>query len=224
MSRWIEKYRPGSFPDCVGNREIFLQLEGLVKAGETPHLLFYGPPGTGKTTSARIIARAILGEDLTNVTEINASSERGIDILRDTISKATRHLTLDGRPRIVILEEADGITREAQEMMRRPLESEGRVIFILCLNELGRMNMAILSRCATFHFKPVPAAEIERYLSLICEREAITLPAGTVHRIAGECGGDLRTAINNLQTAAAGNQQESEVDEVLKGYAEGVKA
>jgi len=221
--RWIEKYRPRNFSDCVGNKEIYAQLEGIILKGDIPHFLFYGPAGTGKTTAALIIAQEILKGDTTNLIEINASSDRGIDILRTTIKNAIRNMTFNGLPRIVFLDESDGITKEAQEMMRRPLEESRSVIFILALNEIGKMNMAILSRCATFHFKPVETKEIVKRLAYVAKNEGIEFPEEIFYRIAEKSGGDLRTAINELQKIAGSQYRDQEIERMIQEYSGGVQ-
>jgi replication factor C small subunit len=219
--RWIEKYRPVTFSQCIGNKEVFQQIEGLTLTPDIPHFLLYGPSGTGKTTAARIITSIISDEG--NLTEINASSDRGIDIMRSVVMSAIRNRTFDGKPRIILLDESDGLTKEAQELLRKPLESASNTVFIFCLNEIGRINMAILSRCAVFKFNPISRSEMLGRLREICTAEHIDIDDKTLEKVTEISQGDLRTAINELQKVTAESDREEEITKVLNQYLEKAK-
>ena len=220
--RWNEKYRPRNFSECVGSEKILRQIEGLATrrisqslTGDLPHFLLHGMPGTGKTTTAYLIAQEITGGDLSSVTEINASSDRGIDVMKATILKAIRNMTLNGRPRVVIMDEADGLTKEAQNVLRRPLETTANTVFIFCLNEVKAIQDTLLSRCAVFHFQPVDLKSMTDRLRWILKEEGITMAEREIVDIATSAHGDLRTAINELQKVAATGERQQEIDALV---------
>ena len=224
--RWIEKYRPKDFSQCVGNPDIYRQLEGLAKgtlqtsfSKDIPHFFFYGTPGTGKTTAAYILASIIAGDDMDNVTEINASSDRGIEVIKGTVTRAIRNLTLNGGMRVIIMDESEGLTPDAQKAFTRPLEQTGNTVFIFTVNDERKVHDTIRSRCACFHFKPVDARSISDRLKEILKMEGITLEEKEILEVATRAEGDIRRAINELQKVCADKMQDAEiagmVDEML---------
>lgn len=186
-------------------------LEKALETANMPHMLFYGPPGTGKTTCALAICRQLFGPELfkTRVLELNASDERGISVVRNKIKGFAS--TAVGAPapgypsppyKILILDEADSMTVDAQSALRRTMETHSKVtrFFILC-NYVSRIIEPIASRCAKFRFKPLGGEVMHERLSFIAGKEGITLLDGCVEACAVNAGGDLRKAITLLQSA-----------------------
>jgi replication factor C small subunit len=203
---WFEKYRPRSFDEVVDLEEVKARLMGFVKSGDMPHLLFYGPPGTGKTTMALVLARELYGEYWReNTLELNASDERGINIIRERVKEFARTAPVGKAPfKLVILDEADNMTSDAQQALRRIMEIYAQnTRFILLANYVSRIIDPIISRCAVFRFSPLPRNLMAERLKYIAEREGITIKEDAIDVIYELSEGDMRKAINLLQVAAA---------------------
>jgi replication factor C small subunit len=206
---WFEKYRPRSFDEVVDLEEVKVRLREFVKGGNMPHLLFYGPPGTGKTTVALVLARELYGEYWReNTLELNASDERGINVIRERVKEFARTAPVGKAPfKLVILDEADNMTSDAQQALRRIMEIYAQnTRFILLANYVSRIIDPIISRCAVFRFSPLPRHLMAERLRHIAEREGVTLKEDTVDVIYELSEGDMRRAINLLQIAAATNK------------------
>ncbi|MEL9990767.1 MAG: replication factor C small subunit [Thermoproteus sp.] len=203
---WFEKYRPRSFEEVVDLEEVKARLLEFVKAGNMPHLLFYGPPGTGKTTMALVLARELYGEAWReNVLELNASDERGINVIRERVKEFARTAPVGKAPfKLVILDEADNMTSDAQQALRRIMEMYANTTrFILLANYVSRIIDPILSRCAVFRFPPMPKELMAKRLAYIAKQEGVELTDDGVDAIYEISQGDMRRAINLLQMAAA---------------------
>jgi len=206
---WFEKYRPRSFEEVVDLEEVKARLREFARAGNMPHLIFYGPPGTGKTTMALVLARELYGAAWReNTLELNASDERGINVIRERVKEFARTAPAGKAPfKLVVLDEADNMTSDAQQALRRIMEMYANTTrFILLANYVSRIIDPIISRCAVFRFPPMPKELMASKLMYIAKQEGITLTEDGVDAIYEISQGDMRRAINLLQMAAAAGQ------------------
>ncbi len=202
---WIEKYRPRKLADMVGQKEIIVRLQSYVKTGDLPHLLFTGSAGIGKTTAAVALAREIFDDTWQmNFRELNASDERGIDVVRNQIKQFARTSPLGGASyKILFLDEADALTPDAQAALRRTMENFARNCrFILSCNYSSKIIDPIQSRCAIYRFRQLDDEAVSEAIQRIAENEGLSLTEDAVSAIIYVAQGDMRKAINALQGAA----------------------
>ncbi|MBR6497441.1 MAG: replication factor C small subunit [Methanomicrobium sp.] len=210
---WIEKYRPATLNDVVGQREIVERLKNYVGAQSLPHLLFTGTAGIGKTTSAVALAREFFGDDWqVNFRELNASDERGIDVVRNQIKQFARTAPMGKATfKILFLDEADALTNDAQSALRRTMENYAQTCrFILSCNYSSKIIDPIQSRCAIYRFKPLDREAISEELQRIAKNEGLNISESALDAIIYVAQGDMRKAINALQGAAIINPDISE--------------
>lgn len=209
MELWTEKYRPKNLSELHGHEDTISRLQSFLSKKSVPHLLFAGPPGVGKTAAALCIARELFGSEWkSNMLELNASDERGIDTIRVKVKDFARTMSLSGMPfKIILLDEADALTREAQQALRRTMEKYASTTrFILDCNYPSKIIDPIQSRCAIFRFKKLPDKYVVDYLSKIANSEGIVVAKEVLESINKLSNGDMRKAVNLLQSAAtAGN-------------------
>ncbi len=231
---WVEKYRPTKLSEIVNQTEIIGSLEALIKdPTDMPHLMFSGSAGVGKTTAAICIARQILGKNynLNSVLELNASDERGIGMVREKVKKFSKWSGFADIPfKIIILDEADEMTSDAQTALRRVIEETAKFCrFILIANNVSKIINPIQSRCAAFKFTSIPEEDVIARLEEIAKKEKVKIDKKDLKAVYEYTEGDLRHAINLMQATAslggiteenvktsAGLTKTSDVDEVLK--------
>jgi len=203
---WTEKYRPQSLDEMVNQKEIVERLKSFVKAKNTPHCIFAGPPGTGKTTAALCLAHDLYGKGYReHLLELNASDERGINVVRETVKTFARTRSIGEIPfKIMVLDEADNMTSDAQQALRRTMERFTETCrFILIANYSGKIIEPIQSRCAPFRFSYLSREDHDAYLRRIIEQENVKVLDNGFNAIFEVCEGDLRRAINTLQATAS---------------------
>ncbi|KAK6201612.1 replication factor C, subunit RFC4 [Scheffersomyces amazonensis] len=212
---WVEKYRPKKLEDVASQDHAVTVLQRTIESANLPHMLFYGPPGTGKTSTILALAKTLYGPRLykTRVLELNASDERGISIVREKIKNFARLTVsnpttedLENYPcppyKIIILDEADSMTNDAQAALRRTIENYSSVTrFCLICNYITRIIDPLASRCSKFRFKPLNNDNALNRLKYIAEEEKINLSEGVLEEVLKISNGDLRKAITFLQSA-----------------------
>ncbi|KAH7320398.1 P-loop containing nucleoside triphosphate hydrolase protein [Rhizoctonia solani] len=205
---WVEKYRPQRLDDIVGNAETIDRLKVIAQDGNCPHIIISGMPGIGKTTSIHCLAHAMLGDAYKEgVLELNASDERGIDVVRGKIKAfAQKKVTLPpGRHKIVILDEADSMTTGAQQAMRRTMEIfSSTTRFALACNQANKIIEPIQSRCAVLRYAKLRDEEVLKRVLEVCDSEKVKYNDEGLTALLFTAEGDLRQALNNLQSTHAG--------------------
>jgi len=204
-SIWTEKYRPGTFADIKGQKEIVEKIKAFVESKNMPHLLFSGPAGVGKTTLSLVIARELFGENWReNTLELNASDERGIDVVRVKVKDFARTKAIGDVPfKLIYLDESDALTREAQQALRRTMENYTKTCrFILSCNYSSKIIDPIQSRCAVFRFKPLSKEEIFTVVEKIVKEEGLSITQEAKDALFEVCDGDVRRLENIMQSCA----------------------
>jgi len=203
---WIEKYRPKVLDEVVGQDEIVERLKAYVKTKNVPHLMFAGPAGTGKTTCALAMAKELFSDTWKqNFHELNASDERGINIIRGKIKDFARTAPIGkANFKIIFLDEADSLTSDAQSALRRTIEKYTHICrFILSVNYSSKVIEPIQSRCTVFRFSPIKPEDIKKYMRKIATEEKLEITKDGLETLIFISRGDLRKAINVLQVGAS---------------------
>ena len=212
-SIWTEKYRPGTFDDIKGQKDIITKVRAFVDTQNMPHLLFSGPPGVGKTTLSLVIAKQLFGENWRqNTLELNASDERGIDIIRVKVKDFARTRAIRDVPfKLIYLDESDALTKEAQQALRRTMENYTQTCrFILSCNYSSKIIDPIQSRCAIFRFKPLSEEEIYQVIDALAQKEELHISSGGRKALFEVCDGDVRRLENIMQSCAVLNKSINE--------------
>jgi len=203
---WTERYRPKDLDDVVGQKHITERLKAYVKSRNMPHLLLTGPAGTGKTTCSLALAKEMFGDQWKgNFIELNASDERGIDVVRGKIKEFARTAPLgEAEFKIIFMDEADALTSDAQAALRRTMERYSKICrFILSCNYASKIIDPIQSRCAVFRFSPLTSEAVKEYLMKVVTNEKIKIDDKALDALVHVARGDMRRAINSLQVAAS---------------------
>lgn len=207
---WIEKYRPKRVDEVAHQDEVVAVLKKCITGADVPNMLFYGPPGTGKTSTILALARELFGSRFRDrVLELNASDDRGISVVREKI-KNFAQLTVSNQSgennrhafKIIILDEADSMTKAAQQALRRTMEKQTKTTrFCLICNYVTRIIPPITSRCSKFRFKPLAEEDQRKRLLVIAEKESVKISDSAMDSLVKCSEGDLRKAVTFLQTA-----------------------
>ena len=203
---WTEKYRPKDFSEFIGQEHIVKRVKALVESGNMPHLLFVGPAGTGKTSLAMVIARKLFGSSWhNNFLELNASDERGIDVIRIKVKDFARTRAIGDVPfKIIYLDESDALTRDAQQALRRTMENYTKTCrFILSANYSSKIIDPIQSRCAIFRFKRLSKEDVFKLIKKIAKNEGLSIDEKAMDALFEVSGGDCRKLENLMQSCAA---------------------
>ncbi|PIN88151.1 replication factor C small subunit [Candidatus Woesearchaeota archaeon CG10_big_fil_rev_8_21_14_0_10_32_24] len=237
-SIWTEKYRPQTFDEVKGQQEIVAKIQAFVASGNMPHLLFSGPAGIGKTTLSLVIAKQLFGENWRqNTLELNASDERGIDVIRVKVKDFARTRSIGNVPfKLIYLDESDALTKEAQQALRRTMENYTKTCrFVLSCNYSSKIIDPIQSRCAVFRFKPLPKEDVFIVITNIAEQEGLQISEDSKQALYDITNGDCRRLENIMQSCAVINKEitpelvysmasvakPKEVNEVLTSAAKG---
>ncbi len=202
---WTEKYRPRNLDEVAGQTETVTSLKAFVEAKNMPNMLFAGPPGVGKTTCSLALAKELYGDSIAgNFLELNASDERGIDVVRGRIKDFARSVSLGEAPfKLIFLDEGDALTSDAQQALRRTMESNSRVTrFIISANYSSKIIEPIQSRCAVFRFMPLQEKETKKALEKVVRLEGLKMDEKAYSAIYYVSEGDMRKALNILQGCA----------------------
>ncbi|KZT65486.1 P-loop containing nucleoside triphosphate hydrolase protein [Daedalea quercina L-15889] len=214
---WVEKYRPKTIDDVSAQEHTVAVLQKTLTSSNLPHMLFYGPPGTGKTSTILALSRQLFGPDnfRSRVLELNASDERGITIVREKIKNFARQtpraqaVASDGKNypcppyKIIILDEADSMTQDAQAALRRIMETYARITrFCLVCNYVTRIIEPLASRCSKFRFKPLDPSSTSSRLAEIAAAENVPVNDAVISALVNTSNGDLRRSITYLQSAS----------------------
>ncbi|KAE8365409.1 P-loop containing nucleoside triphosphate hydrolase protein [Aspergillus caelatus] len=216
---WVEKYRPNTLDDVSGHKDILATINRFVDANRLPHLLLYGPPGTGKTSTILALARRIYGSKNMRqmVLELNASDDRGIDVVREqikTFASTKQIFSMAPQPtsggsslasyKLIILDEADAMTATAQMALRRIMEKyTANTRFCIIANYTHKLSPALLSRCTRFRFSPLKEQDIRSLVDLVIEKEQVNIQPEAVDSLVKLSKGDMRRALNVLQACHA---------------------
>ncbi|MBW3001756.1 replication factor C small subunit [Candidatus Woesearchaeota archaeon] len=203
---WTEKYRPSSFDEIKGQQEIVSKVKAFVEQKNLPHLLFAGPAGIGKSTLALVTAKQMFGSEWRqNFLELNASDERGIDVVRVKVKDFARTKAIGDVPfKIIFLDECDALTRDAQQALRRTMENYAATCrFILACNYSSKIIDPIQSRCAMFRFRPLAKEHMLEIVNVIGQKESLKLDEVAKFALIEVSGGDCRKLENVMQSCAS---------------------
>tara|TARA_R110001592_G_scaffold184678_3_gene428442 strand:+ start:2699 stop:3607 length:909 start_codon:yes stop_codon:yes gene_type:complete len=220
---WTEKYRPNKLTEIIGQEHFVLDATGWIEERNMPNVLLYGNPGNGKTGAGLVIGKEILGESFEdNFVEVNASDDRRLENVRTTIKNIAQSGTVGDAPfRIMLLDEMDGMTNDAQNALKRIMERyASNIRFIITCNDRNKIIFALQSRCANYHFKPLSNGAVMEVLTSILQREEINkYSQDELDSFIYAMNGDMRRAITELQAAKASNSSlKAQLDISLNEY------
>ncbi|CAH2067732.1 unnamed protein product [Thlaspi arvense] len=217
---WVEKYRPQSLDDVAAHRDIVDTIDRLTNENKLPHLLLYGPPGTGKTSTILAVARKLYGPKYRNmILELNASDDRGIDVVRQQIQDfaSTQSFSLGkSSVKLVLLDEADAMTKDAQFALRRVIEKYTKSTrFALIGNHVNKIIPALQSRCTRFRFAPLDRVHVSQRLKHVIEAEGLDVSESGLAALVRLSNGDMRKALNILQSTHMASEKITEEEVYL---------
>ncbi|KAI5667703.1 hypothetical protein M9H77_17556 [Catharanthus roseus] len=213
---WVEKHRPQSLSDVAAHRDIVETIDRLASSNRLPHLLLYGPPGTGKTSTILALARKLYGSQMHNmVLELNASDDRGIDVVRQQIQDfaSTQSISFGAKfsVKLVLLDESDAMTKDAQFALRRVIEKYTKSTrFALICNHVNKIIPALQSRCTRFRFAPLDTVHVTERLNHVIKAEGLDVTDSGLNALVRLSNGDMRKALNILQSTHMASQQVTE--------------
>lgn len=210
---WIEKYRPQKLDDVAAHKDIIDTIKRLVNENKLPHLLLYGPPGTGKTSTILAVARQMYGKQFGSmVLELNASDDRGIGVVRQQVQDFASSRTLFGKQfKLVILDECDAMTKDAQFALRRVIEKYTKSTrFCLICNYVSKIIPALQSRCTRFRFPPLAESHVRERLRWVAEQEKLDLGEQGLQALVTLGAGDMRRTLNIFQATSMSSDQVTE--------------
>lgn len=202
MDLWIEKYRPNTFDDILGQSDTLEKLRAMADKKEVQHMILSGPPGVGKTTSAIVLARALFGSQWShNFIELNASDDRKLSIIQGKVKEFARSKPIDAPFKMILFDEADSLTQEAQQALRRMMEAySGTCRFIFSVNYQNNVIEPIQSRCAIFRFKSLSEEEVYKFIDNIAKSENLKVDDDAKQALFYVSRGDLRALVNLMQS------------------------
>jgi replication factor C small subunit len=204
---WVDKYRPKNFDEIIGQDYFVKRIKAFIESKNMPHLLFAGAPGTGKTSTALVVAKELYGKDgiKGNFLELNASDDRGIDVIRNQIKDFAKLKSLSNIPyKIICLDEADSLTKEAQQALRRTMEKySSSCRFILACNEMSKILDPIQSRCVIFKFKALNDDAVSKLIDIVVKNEKLRIEKEAKKFLIEISRGDLRKILNTMQASSA---------------------
>lgn len=211
---WVELYRPKVLDEIIGQEEIVKRLKAFTESKNMPNLIFSGPAGTGKTTCALALANDLYSGGRQNLLELNSSDARGIDVIRGQVKEFARSVPIGVPFRIILLDESDSMTQDAQHALRRMIELYASTTrFILSCNYSSKIIIPIQSRCAIFRFRPLSREDVEKMINRIAQKEGLDVEKEVIDALIRISEGDMRVAINALQSASLLNKKIT-IDEI----------
>jgi replication factor C small subunit len=202
MALWIEKYRPSTFDEIIGQQESIEKLKAMVEKKDIQHMILSGPPGVGKTTSAIVLAKTMFKNEWNqNFIELNASDDRKLSVIQGKVKEFARTKPIDAPFKIILFDEADSLTQEAQQALRRMMEEySGTCRFLFSVNYQSNIIEPIQSRCAILRLKPLTSDDVKKFITLIAEKEGLKIDSKAIDALIYVSKGDLRALTNLLQS------------------------